>query len=142
MSTDDEPISRRERRREKQGQHDELPGNWKNVQTAIWLIGIAILAWQGWWWPGILVLVAISGIFQAYAQSTINRQEAQQTAARIEAEQFVQQAEQKSQLERERAAWLPPVCPSCGGPLSVESVHWTGENSAACPFCSSNLKPV
>ena len=38
-----------------------LPMPWRKVQGAIWLIGLAILAWQDWWWPGILILVAISG---------------------------------------------------------------------------------
>ncbi len=29
----------------------ELPLPWKQVQSAIWLIGLAILFWQGWIWP-------------------------------------------------------------------------------------------
>ncbi len=35
-------------------------GPWGNIQTVVWLVGLAILAWHGWWWPGILVLVAVS----------------------------------------------------------------------------------
>ena len=34
----------------------ELPQPWKRIQGAVWLIGLAILAWQGWWWPRILVV--------------------------------------------------------------------------------------
>jgi len=49
----------------KEKEEKELPGPWRQIQSAIWLIGLAILAWQGWWWPGILVLVAISGLTQA-----------------------------------------------------------------------------
>jgi hypothetical protein len=33
-----------------------LVGPWRNIHGAIWLIGLAILFWKGWWWPGILIL--------------------------------------------------------------------------------------
>ena len=45
-----------------------LRGPWRQIQVALWLVGLAILAWKGWWWPGILVLVALSAILQAVIQ--------------------------------------------------------------------------
>lgn len=39
----------------KREEETELPLPWKQIQSAIWLIGLAILFWQGWFWPGILV---------------------------------------------------------------------------------------
>ena len=53
----------------------ELPMPWKQVQGAIWLIGLAYLFWKGPFFPGILVLVAISGVTQALIQVYVKQQE-------------------------------------------------------------------
>jgi hypothetical protein len=118
-------------RRAKSGEDEpELPFEWQKVQSAIWLIGLAILFWRGWWWPGILILMAISGLFQAVVVGYLNRREEQQA-----------QSVEAGRLAQERAAWLPSVCPNCGGPISVAGVRWTGPNTADCPYCNANLKP-
>ena len=49
----------------KEDEEPELPFTWKQIQSAIWLIGLAVLFYTDKFWPGILVLVAISGLFQA-----------------------------------------------------------------------------
>ena len=113
----------------KKKDEDELPLPWAQVQTAIWLVGLAILAWQDWWWPGILVLVALSGLTQAEIRTFISRG--------VNAKQ---QATEEIRLAWEQAEWLPDVCPNCGGPLSVSSVHWTSPSTADCPYCKANLK--
>jgi hypothetical protein len=102
----------------------DLPLPWKQVQAAIWLIGLAILFWQGWIFPGILVLVAISGVTQALMQVYVKREQ------------------EKRQQTQRRTDWLPAKCPQCGGPLSVETVRWTGVDTADCPYCSAHLKPT
>ena len=107
----------------------ELPASWKQIQSAVWLIGLAILAWQNWWWPGILVLFAISGLVQAGIQMYLSTQSKTQ-----------QEASQAKDLAKERGEWLPPICPSCGAPLSVSTVNWTGAATADCPYCKANLK--
>jgi hypothetical protein len=107
----------------------ELPATWKQIQSAIWLIGLAILAWQNWWWPGILVLLAISGLVQAGIQMYLSRQSETQ-----------QETSQAKDLAKERGEWLPSICPTCGAPLSVSTVHWTGPATADCPYCKANLK--
>ena len=109
----------------------DLPFHWQQVQTAIWLIGLAILFWQGWIWPGILVLAAISGVSQGLMRWYVERQQTEQQAT--------QRAEATIEARKD---WLPAKCPNCGGPLSVETVKWTGPNSADCPYCSSNLRPA
>jgi hypothetical protein len=107
----------------------ELPATWKQIQSAIWLIGLAILAWQNWWWPGILVLVGISGLVQAGIQMYLSRQSETQ-----------QEASQAKDLAKERGEWLPSICPTCGAPLSVSTVRWTSAATADCPYCKANLK--
>ncbi len=107
----------------------ELPQPWQRIQGAVWLIGLAILAWRGWWWPGILVLVAISGLVQAGIQMYLSSQSVTQ-----------QEVSQAKDLAHERGEWLPSICPTCGAPLSVSTVHWTGPATADCPYCKANLK--
>jgi hypothetical protein len=110
---------------------DDLPVPWKKIQSALWLIGLALLFYFDWIFPGILVLVGISGLFQAGVQLYLGRQQ--------EARQQAVQAQQAAQA---RANWLPDTCPKCGAPVSVETVNWTGANTADCPYCKANLRPV
>lgn len=110
------------KKQETQDEEPELPLPWKQIQSAIWLIGLALLAWQGWWWPGILVLVAISGVTQAVLQSI-----ARQNAA----------SAQIAQTTRAAADAVPPNCPTCGAAISAGSVVWTGPAAAQCPYCKS-----
>jgi hypothetical protein len=113
---------------QKEGEAD-LPMPLRSIHAAIWLVGLAILAWQNWWWPGILVLIAISGLAQALMQGYASRNKRE-----------IFQQEEAFQLDQERAAWLPSVCPNCGGPISVSTAHWTGDHTADCPYCKANLK--
>lgn len=107
----------------------ELPFRWQQVQSAIWLLGIAIIALRGWWWPGILVLIAISGLTQAAISVYVGNNE-----ARAEAE-----VKQKD-LEETRATALPAHCPGCGAPLDARSVIWRSNTTASCPYCNTSIK--
>jgi len=113
----------------------ELTGPWGSIHGAIWLIGLAILFWQGWWWPGILVLVAVSGVAEAlirqYAPDAVKR-----TASPAPAVPAVGPAVASPEHRLER---LPTTCPNCGGPIRGNEVKWTGPQSADCPFCGVNL---
>ena len=53
------------------GKSGKLTGPWRSIHGAIWLIGLAILFWKGWFWPGILVLVAVSAIAEAVIQIAV-----------------------------------------------------------------------
>ncbi len=108
----------------------KLPFTWRQIQSAIWLVGLAVLFYTGNLWPGILILVAVSGLFQAAAGAYLSRQEEAQT-----------QTTRAAELEQARTSWLPAVCPKCGAPISAKSVHWTGPASADCPYCTANLTP-
>jgi hypothetical protein len=48
---------------------------WGGVVGGIWLIGIALLAVTGWWWPGIMVLIGLSSLITglASAEDTVER---------------------------------------------------------------------
>lgn len=98
-------------------------------QAAVWTLGLAVLAWQGWWWPGIMVLVAISAIsgplFAVYLERRKESEKSTQTRVRVEAE---------------RAEALPHQCNACGAPLSATSVIWRSQTTASCPYCNSSIK--
>jgi hypothetical protein len=110
--------------KDKEAVEDKLPPHWEKVHGAIWLIGLAILAWQGWWFPGILVLVAISALAQAAIMA------------------YVRQNQETTTVAKERELYLPETCPNCGGPLHAATVRWKGKQSAICPYCGSTVKAI
>ena len=115
-----------------------LTGPYRNIQGAIWLIGLAIIAWQGWWWPGILVLVGISLIFEAILmQLAPHAIEQDQPLSPQPAASTL--ATPAAPMQEHRAELLPLNCPKCGGPLCGHEVKWTGPQSADCPYCGANL---
>jgi hypothetical protein len=118
-----------------------LKGPWGSVQTAIWLIGLAILALNNWWWPGILVLVAISTLsqaaIQAIAPDAVEELPADEAPAEA-APQPVPTAPKPIQVEHPTGR-LPSECPKCSAPVRGSEVQWTGPQSADCPYCGANL---
>jgi hypothetical protein len=110
----------------------ELPFHWEQVQTAIWLIGLAIVAWQGWWWPGMLVLVGISGLTQAGISLYVKRQE----EAAAEAARAAAVAAQEAAIKSARVRGLPTTCPFCGATLDGSRVEWRSDTVATCPYCT------
>jgi hypothetical protein len=122
-------------------QKPKLVGPWRNLHAAVWLIGLAILAWRGWWWPGILVLVAISMVIEA-----ILMQVAPQAFEKTDQPQPPPIASEPpapsavtSQVPGHPLELLPSVCSRCGGPIRGHEVKWTGLESADCPYCGANL---
>jgi hypothetical protein len=112
----------------KDGGEPNLPGLYAAVQSAIWLIGLAILFATGWWFPGILVLVAISGVTQALLAKMAASEE--------------QKATDKAALAaaaRTAAMAVPANCPTCGAAISAASVTWTGPTAAQCPYCKAAI---
>ena len=129
----------------KQASKRELVGPWRAIHAAVWLIGLAILLRTGDWWPGILVLIAISGIVEAmirrYAPGAVEEEAVAETPAASGASSAppstvstVPPAPQEHRLEL-----LPSICPGCGGPIRGRDVKWTGVQSADCPYCGVNL---
>ena len=117
---------------------------WRSLHGVIWVLGIIILTSRGWWWPGILVLFAISaiyeGLLQHFAPEAYVEEEPEESAKpagtiRIEpAPTFAPPAPQEHRIEL-----LPQVCPNCNAPIRGHEVRWTGPQSANCAYCGSNL---
>jgi DNA-directed RNA polymerase subunit RPC12/RpoP len=146
-------MGRRNRRRGMMVGQDYKPmRRWRSIHTAVWLIGLAILALKGWWWPGILVLVAVSALveavlprenadiagneedeeFESGGQAALSQ--GKPIAAGQAASQPAVQASSGARLDL-----LPTNCPRCGAPLHGVDAKWTSDRSADCPFCGSHL---
>jgi hypothetical protein len=128
IETPDKAVPAVDRSKDEGGERN-LRGLYGAVQSAIWLIGLAILAYTGNWLPGILVLVAISGITQALLASMAKRQDQK------EAEQAALAAS-----ARTAAMAVPPNCPTCGAAISASTVTWTGPTTAQCPYCKAAIR--
>ncbi len=130
----------------------KLVGPWRSIHGAVWLIGLAILFWKGWFWPGILVLIAISGAVEAVIRLTVpsstepvaegkEKEEAKPAApaATPEAPLATAPAAESAPSPIHRADLLPSVCPKCNAPIRGNEVKWTGPQSANCAYCGANL---
>ncbi len=121
----------------KNTEKQELTGSWRRLHGAFWLVGLAILFYTGRFWPGILVLVALSmvleGVLLAFQPKS---SQPEQIPA---APQQPAPAAPVPQPQIHRAELLPTVCPKCGAPVRGQEVKWTGPQSADCSYCGANL---
>jgi hypothetical protein len=120
----------------------ELTGPWRSIHGAIWLIGLAVLFWKGWWWPGILVLVALSSIAESlirqYVPDAVEKVELPPVPP-VPPMPLAPPTLRTDSPTEHRLDLLPGTCPSCGGPTRGHEVKWTGSQSADCPYCGINL---
>ena len=133
----------------KHNKEKKLTGPWRNLHGAVWMIGLAILAWKGWWFPGILVLVAISMVIEAVlmalvpgayqAESSDDDVDGQEEAVSRTAPAPAAAPAASPAVDEHPYELLPVTCPKCGGPVRGNEVKWTGLRSADCTFCGANL---
>ncbi len=121
----------------------ELVGLWRSLHAVIWLVGLYILFTRGSFFPGILVLVAISAIYEGILQRFIpNAYEEQAPVEPVDTTNVPAQPDAimtPPAPPEHRIDLLPQVCPNCNGPIRGHEVKWTGPQSANCPYCGTNL---
>jgi hypothetical protein len=128
----------------------KLVGLWRTGHVVIWLIGLFILAVKDWWWPGILILVAISALYEgllaryaphAFEEEAPSAADLAAAAAKIPVAPVATPTAISTSpvVQEHRLELLPQVCPSCNGPIRGHEVKWTGSQSANCPYCGTNL---
>jgi hypothetical protein len=123
---------------------EKMTGAWGSMQAVIWLLGLAVIAWQDWWWPGILILVAISVLYEAVIKRVAPDafvKEPRSDDFSTPIQQPVERVLTKSEPAEtyHRTDLLPTNCPRCGAPTRGHDLHWTGSQSANCSYCGSNL---
>ncbi|MCE9645875.1 MAG: hypothetical protein K8S20_07735 [Chloroflexi bacterium] len=108
-----------------------------------WLIGLAILFSSGHGiWPGILVLIGLSTLFGSLFREQDPREPYNPAPFQPSTPVTPPPAPITAPASFEPlhpADLLPLTCPQCGGPIRSYEVKWTGRQSAACPYCNSNL---
>ncbi len=109
---------------------------WRSVHGAVWLVGIALLAWTGWWWPGILILVAVSMVVEGIAAAALSKPE---PAGQPLPAQPSPTSAPPPEPPTYRIDMLPSNCPKCAGPIHGKDVAWTSPTTADCPYCGTSL---
>jgi hypothetical protein len=110
------------------------------VHSAVWLIGIAVLALTDSWWPGILVLVAINTIVDVFIGETKKntpQDPKMRTAPPIPVPAVMASEPTPERSIRTNRPRLPETCGNCGGPTRRAIRAFDGTFS--CAFCDSEL---
>jgi hypothetical protein len=138
-----------------------------DIQTGIWMIGLAILFFTDNWWPGILILVGVSVVVKSVLRGNRNDLPAgsmpvsppstdekgwdslqedplPNPSPRAQAPAPIPAPPtpilQNSANDPRPVDRLPRNCESCGAPVRGMDVHWTGFDTADCGFCGSSLR--
>ncbi len=120
----------------------------RSLHALIWIVGLFILITRGRIFPGIFILILISLLFEAVVRNLPRAYEddAAPTPEPLQRDEpipdpapnaTIQAAPLPAAVHREDL--LPTECPNCGGPIRSQEVMWTGERSASCPYCGTNL---
>jgi len=110
--------------------------------SLFWLFIFLMIFSKGHWWPGILVLICLSMIFGSLFREETRPPEPKHPSAPIFIPVTPPVTPKTTPAPAEqphRADLLPVTCPQCGGPIRASEVRWTGAQSAACPYCLSDL---
>jgi len=131
----------------------KLVGPWHGLHAAIWLVGLYILLSSGRFFPGILVLIAISALYEALLarfaphafEEVIPTVPESPEVAEPAPVQLITSADTASvppAVQEHRIELLPNICPNCNAPIRGNAVKWTGPQSADCPYCGTNLPMI
>lgn len=121
---------------------DRRPRYAVQVQNAIWLIGLGILALTHAWWPGILLVIGVSMVAGALIRSVDPGPPPppppppifQPPPPRFEP---AEPAPPPPPPPSERPRHLPDLCPNCGAP--PRSLPVRDDHPGRCPYCGSAL---
>lgn len=132
----------------------------KNVQTAVWLIGLGVLFLLDAFWPGILILIGLSMLVQSFMPEEeeppapeFDQETKPEGAVKPEETPTVEEPPSADTGTPDLipppldplqgfASGLPKECPVCGGPVAenAEAVKSAGEGVVLCPFCDARIK--
>ena len=107
-----------------------------------WVFIFMMMFSKEYWWPGILVLIGLCVIFGSLFQEETRPSEPKNPPSPSFIPMTPPPASRPDPApvgQIHRADLLPLTCPRCGGPIRSYEVKWTGAQSAACPYCDSNL---
>jgi len=104
---------------------------------------LAILFFWGHWWPGILILVGLSILFEGFFRAATPQWPQNPPTPPLDPNPMPMPMPMTPPpapaQPSHRIDLLPGTCPHCGAPVRASEVKWTGAQSASCGYCSSNL---
>jgi hypothetical protein len=122
----------------------QLVGIWQIFHIILWAGGLYYLLTRGQIFPGILILFALSAIYEALLRRYVPTAYKEQVLDIPDTPASLPTVEPTAETTPPAAAQhrlelLPQACPSCNGPIRGHEVKWTGPQSADCPYCGTNL---
>lgn len=113
---------------------------WRPFRGVFWIFLLAFLFLGGRWWPGILVLIVMASLFGSLFRDATPQQTQNPPPMHIPMPPPAAPIVTPAPVEQiHRVDLLPAACQQCGGPIRSSEVKWTGKQSAACPYCGSDL---
>jgi DNA-directed RNA polymerase subunit RPC12/RpoP len=114
---------------------------WMPFGGFIWFFVFAMLFMGGGrWLPGLIVLIVLASVFgslfRGASQSWTQDQPPVKTSMPPQTPTVITVPVDEL---LHRVDLLPINCAQCGGPIRSNEVRWTGKQSAACPYCGSDL---
>jgi DNA-directed RNA polymerase subunit RPC12/RpoP len=109
------------------------------------MIGLAILFWKGWWWPGMLVLIAISMLVEGVIMALVPGASEPETRSKPKAAPrpipppTADRRTGAAPKPQRRVDLLPARCPGCGAQVREDAVAWTTPQTAECQYCGTRL---
>ena len=126
----------------------KLVGPWRTFHVVIWLVGLYLLFSRDFFFPGILILLAVSALYEgllarfaphAFEYETLNTPAVEPAGPGASVDKMTNFSGGVPAIQEHRLDLLPQACPSCNGPIRGHEVRWTGPQSANCPYCGTNL---
>jgi len=115
---------------------------WRPFRGFFWLFLLVLLFTGGRWWPGILVLIGLAMLFGSLFRDSTPQWPQNPPPANIPMPPLAPATPTVTPAPVQsihRIDLLPATCSQCGGPIRSDEVKWTGKQSAACPYCGSDL---
>lgn len=107
----------------------------KALSSAVFLIGLAVLFATDSFWPGILVLIAVSGLVKALGRSW------ERDGDPFSFEEGPSRASLASEQPTQPLVY-PANCPHCGASAPEVIQDARAGQKVVCEFCGATLQPI
>lgn len=108
------------------------------INTAIWLLGLAILFYTGSFWPGILILVGVSGLVTAGLRVIFPDLPIDDPSSPHDDDRHGEQRSPSEPPSPARPA-LPATCRHCSAVVNPAGVDWSDAHHPRCEYCHQPL---
>ena len=116
---------------------------WRPFRSMFWMIIVALFFFGGRMWPAILVLIVLGIVFESIFRASAQPWNQNPPPPPMDPNPYpmpmTASAPAPAADPIHRTDLLPSNCPNCGAPVRANEVKWTGNQSASCGYCGTNL---